>query len=1324
MFVGHLKCIGRVGDDGLPHEKADLAVLSRLRTTLNPKSTQEQRTNQHRQDEDTTWFGVSRDDAGNPTLMDFGRFSTILADSQTFEGGHRYPQLVSFIGQTGAGKSTLVRMLIEQQENERARRPQEQKQFPYPVVGHVADEHTPTSGDVHLYADPGTYFGHSPMLYADCEGLQGGEKNPVGAMFKENEKKEKTESKSWLDHRSNHDLSNEAGRRASKATEEPHKRNRLRRSKRNDSRRLEWAVNDETRKRGYAVAELYPRLLYTFSDCVVFVIRNVRAFEATLLEKIVDWAHASLEKSVNQPALPHAVIVLNATDIRVPPDEWDPAFATDRLMGSVAASIDQVPKFHHLASFWRQRGHDVNTIQDLLLRYYASVQVVRVPAQGRYMLLNEQISKLHGTIITCCNKSYETKRRARMLSTTDELNNYLQAAFDHFSTHLDQPFNFVEAALRANPIPFDFGGNILNLVRSLHNFYPQKDGPWLFKSISSLVASCIMLDTVRRRLRGHQNDKGRIIGNGPFESTFTYEGFINEWLQIIKTDVMEVQHSIDDKFAADEGMSEERIVTNDHLTRVTRFYRTCGGASRYLSNTICLCCFREVPKHPLQCGHVLCESCINAYAVEQRPTFVKIENCPLHPPETRWQAPWIIARKPPLAGVRVLCLDGGGMRGIVDLEVLRMLQHTLGDRIPIQEFFDLIVGTSTGGIIALGLGAERWSISECIESFLFLCGKAFTEHKTKSLAHGGRYRTTALTEALQEKFDAAKYLFGGKSKTNSYTNKVAVTATTETWDEAVVFANYNREHGSDQTYRFERPEHPEGELRLWEVARATSAAPTYFKPFVNVRTRQGYLDGAIYHNNPVEVANDERKLIWREDANFHPDLLFSIGTGHHGEAKGPFDNTGKAPHRRRTRAYRDSETLPKPEDRTKGPRSWSKIPKLGSVLSGMRNRLDNVMSAEETWHRFLKATVPDPYSSDRQRYQRINPDLGFPVPRLDAKDRIADVQKAVQARMQQDINSLKSKVRSTAHRLIASSFYLHIKNSLTSEVSHHLEAVVCCRFADDSEELRRLGELLMSGQTQRFQPHFLYESEQDARPVKTPISGEIIQTMITRSTFQGPRMIFNITKPSTPSIILVQLTEQGEQHPISGFPRALVEEETLKTTRSSDNWDAREANPRLARAEKRRTRLFRSNDSTEGVTSPRTGPTARPGPHPVSEDGRSVHSAPEPATNTSPSPPPRLSSPQSASISELVTPNIPSAPAYTPERRGPPVDYGETAQMQLAMALSRRDGWQGRSQEEQDEAYNRAVEESLRHKQMTDTIAESIEAEELREMMERSKIDQ
>lgn len=58
----------------------------------------------------------------------------------------------------------------------------------------------------------------------------------------------------------------------------------------------------------------------------------------------------------------------------------------------------------------------------------------------------------------------------------------------------------------------------------------------------------------------------------------------------------------------------------------------------------------------------------------------------------------------------MLTFNRGGIRGIVELEILRQLEKELGDLISIQSFFDLIVGTSTGGIIALGLTTRNWSV--------------------------------------------------------------------------------------------------------------------------------------------------------------------------------------------------------------------------------------------------------------------------------------------------------------------------------------------------------------------------------------------------------------------------------------------------------------------------------------------------------------------------------------------------------------------------------------------------------------------------------------
>jgi energy-coupling factor transporter ATP-binding protein EcfA2 len=242
---------GRTGPDGLPHEKADLRIVSRYKEILTPATDTDGQRRLHLEDEDTTWFGISRDLNNQPVLRDHGRYAAIIADSSTGEYKIRYPQLVSFIGQTGAGKSTLVKMLIDQQE--RVARSYHAATFPSPVVGSTRNDNIPTSGDVHLYGDPKSYLGQYPVLYADCEGLEGGENMPISAQFCNPSSQPRKRSESHGEHK---------------------KHQKISKSGRGSQRDIKWANSSETRKRQYAVTELYPRLLYTFSDVIVFVLRN------------------------------------------------------------------------------------------------------------------------------------------------------------------------------------------------------------------------------------------------------------------------------------------------------------------------------------------------------------------------------------------------------------------------------------------------------------------------------------------------------------------------------------------------------------------------------------------------------------------------------------------------------------------------------------------------------------------------------------------------------------------------------------------------------------------------------------------------------------------------------------------------------------------------------------------------------------------------------------------------------------------------------------------------------------------------------------------
>ena len=81
----------------------------------------------------------------------------------------------------GAGKSAVVKLLINYQDM-KANRTAKAK-FSSPLVGSVNDN-IPVSADVHLYADPHTILTETPLLYADCKGLEGGESPPKNELNK------------------------------------------------------------------------------------------------------------------------------------------------------------------------------------------------------------------------------------------------------------------------------------------------------------------------------------------------------------------------------------------------------------------------------------------------------------------------------------------------------------------------------------------------------------------------------------------------------------------------------------------------------------------------------------------------------------------------------------------------------------------------------------------------------------------------------------------------------------------------------------------------------------------------------------------------------------------------------------------------------------------------------------------------------------------------------------------------------------------------------------------------------------------------------------
>ena len=183
---------------------------------------------------------------------------------------------------------------------------------------------------------------------------------------------------------------------------------------------------------------------------------------------------------------------------------------------------------------------------------------------------------------------------------------------------------------------------------------------------------------------------------------------------------------------------------------------------------------------------------------------------------------------------RILCIDGGGIKGVFPASFLATVEDTV--RKPVSKFFDLIVGTSTGGIIALGLGlgfSAKQMLDFYEESGPHIFGGNDRFRGLRWLVRA-KYEPTALRTALQD-------AFGGRVLGESLTRLVIPSFNIETGEVHV----WKTAHHP----RLERDyKHP-----VVEVALSTAAAPTYFPTYL---TTAGIplIDGGVWANNPVAIA--------------------------------------------------------------------------------------------------------------------------------------------------------------------------------------------------------------------------------------------------------------------------------------------------------------------------------------------------------------------------------------------------------------------------------------------------------------------------------------
>lgn len=212
---------------------------------------------------------------------------------------------------------------------------------------------------------------------------------------------------------------------------------------------------------------------------------------------------------------------------------------------------------------------------------------------------------------------------------------------------------------------------------------------------------------------------------------------------------------------------------------------------------------------------------------------------------------------------KILCIDGGGIKGLFSAQVLAKFEDVF--KTSISEQFDLICGTSTGGIIALAASAKI-PMSDVVRFYIEKGPVIFAQEKKgcfgrmilrlRQLFYKGKYTNTELKKALVGVF--------GDMKISESSNLLCIPA-------------FDIINGTPRVFKKDYNNLTEDNRKTYvDVALATSAAPTYL-PIHKIGLSQ-YVDGGVWANNPSLVGLMEFLYQFAEDERFNGVDILSISS--------------------------------------------------------------------------------------------------------------------------------------------------------------------------------------------------------------------------------------------------------------------------------------------------------------------------------------------------------------------------------------------------------------------------------------------------------------
>lgn len=310
----------------------------------------------------------------------------------------------------------------------------------------------------------------------------------------------------------------------------------------------------------------------------------------------------------------------------------------------------------------------------------------------------------------------------------------------------------------------------------------------------------------------------------------------------------------------------------------------------------------------------------------------------------------------PKAKFKVLSIDGGGIRGVVPCTLLKFIESQVG---VLSSTFDLMAGTSTGGIISLGLATGKedsdqpFSADDMLRLYRMNGEQIFEKRREDFVSRLGSVISSAFDIGMAKELTNNPYIEANiENLLKQYFSETRLADTLTN----VLVTTYDIKEGKPFFFSTRYAKKiAEENFFIRDIARSTSAAPTYFEPAIihdNGVQEKVFVDGGVFANNPSILAYGEAKEIWKARATlaFEPvvaptddDLPFymlSIGTGSCRSSISGDD----------AQNWRTAQWL---------------NPMLTSVF---------MQSVAESTHYTMQHLLP-PYKDGTLRYQRLNMDI-------------------------------------------------------------------------------------------------------------------------------------------------------------------------------------------------------------------------------------------------------------------------------------------------------------------------------------------------------------